>query len=52
VEERFERKGHQFVVLDILVVAGGERIIQHVRHTAIYKPRLERSNVGSSTGRP
>jgi len=40
VEERFERKGHQFVVLDILVVAGGERIVQHVRHTAIYEPRL------------
>jgi hypothetical protein len=40
VEDRFERKGHQFVVLDILVVAGGERVIQHVRHTAIYEPRL------------
>jgi len=40
VEERFERKGHQFVVLDILVVAGGKRVIQHVRHTAIYQPRL------------
>jgi hypothetical protein len=40
VEERFERKGHQFVVLDIMVVAGGERVIQHVRHTAIYEPRL------------
>jgi len=42
VEERFERKGHQFVVLDILVIAGGERIIQQVRHTAIYEPRLTR----------
>jgi hypothetical protein len=52
VEERFERKGHQFVVLDILVVAGGERIIQHVRHTAIYEPRLGQSNRGSSAGRP
>jgi len=39
VEDRFERKGHQFVVLDILVVARGDRIIQHVRHTAIYEPR-------------
>jgi hypothetical protein len=39
VAERFERKGHQFVVLDILVVAGGARIVQHVRHTAIYELR-------------
>jgi acyl dehydratase len=43
VEERFERKGHQFVVLDIIVVAGGEghlRHVQQVRHTAIYELRL------------
>jgi acyl dehydratase len=42
VAERFERKGHQFVVLDIVVVAGGEghlRHVQHVRHTAIYELR-------------
>ena len=40
LEERFDRKGHQYVVLDILVVAGGDRVIQHVRHTAIYEPRI------------
>jgi len=28
-------------VLDILVLAGGERIIQHVHHTAIYEPRID-----------
>jgi len=39
VAERYERKGHQFVVLDIVVVAGGERLVQHVRHTAIYELR-------------
>ena len=39
VAERFERKGHRFVVLDILVVANGERPIEHVRHTAIYALR-------------
>jgi hypothetical protein len=39
VAERFERKGHRFVVLDILVVAGGARMVQHVRHTAIYELR-------------
>jgi hypothetical protein len=43
VVERFERKGHQFVVLDILVVAGDDRVIQQVRHTAIYEPKLRRA---------
>jgi len=38
VAERFERKGHRFVVLDIVVTAG-HRLIQHVRHTAIYELR-------------
>jgi len=38
VAERFERKGHQFVVLDIIAM-GGERLIQQVRHTAIYRLR-------------
>jgi hypothetical protein len=39
VAQRYERKGHQFVVLDILVVAGVDRLVQHVRHTAIYELR-------------
>lgn len=39
VAERFARKGHQFVVLDIVVVGAGERLVQQVRHTAIYEPR-------------
>jgi hypothetical protein len=39
VRECFERKGHEFVVLDVLVVAGRESIVQQVRHTAIYRPR-------------
>jgi hypothetical protein len=38
VLERFDRKGHEFVVVDVTIV-GGERLIQTVRHTAIYKPR-------------
>jgi hypothetical protein len=37
VVERLERKGRQFVVLDILVIANGERLVQQVRHTAIYE---------------
>jgi hypothetical protein len=35
----FERKGHHFVELDLLVVAGETRPILHVRHTAIYALR-------------
>jgi len=37
----YERKGHEFVVLNLLLVANGERMIQQVRHTAIYKPRAK-----------
>jgi hypothetical protein len=40
VRECFERKGHEFVVLDVLAVANGDRIVQQVRHTAIYRPRI------------
>lgn len=39
VRECFERKGHEFAVLDVLVVANDDRIVQQVRHTAIYRPR-------------
>lgn len=35
----FERKGHKFVDLDLLMVANGTRPIMHVRHTAIYDVR-------------
>ncbi|MFN7997974.1 MAG: hypothetical protein U0Q18_30420 [Bryobacteraceae bacterium] len=38
VAECFERKGHQFVILDIIAVTG-DRLIQQVRHTAIYRLR-------------
>ena len=39
IADRFERKAHEFVVLDLLFTANGDRIIQQVRHTAIYLPR-------------
>ena len=39
VADQFERKGNRFVVLDIAVVAGGDRLVQQVRHTAIYELR-------------
>jgi acyl dehydratase len=41
IADRFERKGHEFVVLDLLFTASGDRIVQQVRHTAIYRPRLQ-----------
>jgi hypothetical protein len=36
----YERKGHELVVLDVLLVADSARPIQQVRHTAIYRPRF------------
>jgi hypothetical protein len=39
IKDCFERKGHEFVVLDLLFVADESRIVQQVRHTAIYRPR-------------
>ena len=39
VADRFERKGHQLVTLDVLLLVDGEHPAMHVRHTAIYKPR-------------
>ena len=37
IRECFERKGHQFVTLDVLLLAGDNRVIQKVLHTAIYE---------------
>jgi hypothetical protein len=39
LREVFERKGHEMVSMDLLLVADGIRIVQQVRHTAIYKIR-------------
>ena len=38
IHDRFERKGHEFVVADVMLLAGGNRLVQTVRHTAIYRP--------------
>ena len=42
VADCFERKGHEFVVLDLLLLANENRVVQQVRHTAIYRPRSNR----------
>jgi acyl dehydratase len=39
VIDDFERKGHKFVVLDVLMVANHTRPVMRVEHTAIYEPR-------------
>ena len=42
VLDDFERKGHKFVVLDVLMVANHIRPVMRVEHTAIYEPRRSR----------
>jgi hypothetical protein len=39
VVDRYERKGHQFVELDVRSLVG-DRPVMAVRHTAIYQPRM------------
>jgi hypothetical protein len=39
IHDRFERKGHEFVVLDLALAVHGGKPIQRVRHTAIYRPK-------------
>ncbi len=39
IHDRYERKGHQFVVVDVMLIANADRLMQTVRHTAIYQPR-------------
>ncbi len=41
IQDRYDRKGHEFVVLDVTLVGSGGKLIQTVRHTAIYKPRFQ-----------
>lgn len=37
IHDRFDRKGHEFVVADVMLLAGGGGLVQTVRHTAIYR---------------
>jgi len=39
VRDCFERKGHRFVVLDVLIVADGHVPVLSAEHIAIYEPR-------------
>ena len=38
----WERRGHKFVTLDVVITAGepaAERVVMQAEHTAIYEPR-------------
>lgn len=39
VTANYDHKGHQFVELDILVLADNEIAVAQIAHTAIYRPR-------------
>jgi len=39
IVDRFDRKGHQFLVADIMLLDDSQHLLQTVRHTAIYKLR-------------
>ncbi|MBV1799514.1 hypothetical protein [Siccirubricoccus sp. G192] len=39
VVANYEAKGHRLVDLDVLVMAGGERVLARVLHTAVWRPR-------------
>ncbi len=43
VTANYERKGHRFVDLDVVIVADGIRAVAQVRHTAIYRLALHPS---------
>jgi hypothetical protein len=38
IVDAYERKGHEFAVLDVAVLSGGV-LVSRIRHTAIWKPR-------------
>lgn len=40
IENRFERKGHEFVVLDLAMTKAAGQPLIRVRHTAIYRPKI------------
>lgn len=39
VTANYERKGHRFVVVELLALVNGETAVAHIAHTAIYRPR-------------
>jgi acyl dehydratase len=48
--DAYERKGHRFVELDVLMLADGDRPVFAARHVAIYQPRRTNSPSGPAGG--
>ncbi|MEM8923676.1 MAG: hotdog fold domain-containing protein [Actinomycetota bacterium] len=47
VKDRYEHKGHRFVVLHVVIVGPDDQVVTDVEHTAIYEPRQVRSPTNS-----
>jgi hypothetical protein len=43
--QKFEKKGHEFVLLDVLIHTAGEAV-QRVKHTCIFRPRQSQHTAG------
>jgi hypothetical protein len=39
VTDLYERKGHNFVEIDVSVIGERDVFLTHIQHTAIYRPR-------------
>jgi len=39
IVDRFDRKGHEFLVADVMLIRDNQHLLQTVRHTAIYRLR-------------
>jgi hypothetical protein len=51
VTKEWERKGHRFVELDVLLHTDAERVLARVTHIAIYRPRERDSTEAPPQGR-
>jgi len=49
IHDRFDRKGHELVVIDVMLIASGGRLVQTVRHTAIYRVRATMNGTEEGT---
>lgn len=47
VLDNYEHKGHRFVDLDVLLLAGAGHPVMRAKHTAIYAPRQVRQGAGA-----
>jgi hypothetical protein len=50
IKHLFQGKGHEFVELDLLLLAEGARAVASIRHVAIYQLRTSAPDVGPGIG--